>query len=148
MKRSHRIGGIALLLLLLLARPASAQLVRENAAPIENRGAADLSQGLLIDNTVTVLGREFFEGFATTWRELDTLQRHSLSIHESPTARLGSSVRVQHKTMTIYQTLLRPNRQAARDLSQQAATELFRTVISAEADGLFRDPDLAPQELQ
>jgi curli production assembly/transport component CsgE len=127
---------------------ARAQLSRENDQPIERPGLANLAGGLVLDATVTVLGREFFSAYADAWRELDREQRYSVTIHEAPTARFGSTIRVQARGRTAYQTLLRPNRLAARELAQTVAGDIFNSLIRAEAEeALFRDPDLGREEL-
>lgn len=129
--------------------PAGAQLIRENEQPIERRGVADLAGGLLLDATVTVLGHEFFAAFADAWREMDNLQRYSVTVHEVPTARFGSTIRVQARGRLVYQTLLRPNRQAARELAHVVAGDIFQGLLRAEAEeAVSRDPDLAPEELR
>jgi curli production assembly/transport component CsgE len=131
------------------AVPCHAQLTRENDQPIERKGLADLVGGLVLDSTVTVLGHEFFSAFADAWRELDGGQRYSVTIFETPTARFGSSLRVQARGKTVYQAMLRPNRQEAREIAQTVAGDIFQGLIRAEAEqALFRDPDLGPEELQ
>jgi curli production assembly/transport component CsgE len=128
--------------------PALAQLTRENDRPIERRGLADLAGGLVLDATVTVLGHEFFTAYADAWRELDTEQRYSITIQEIPTARVGSTLRVQARGRVAYQSLLRPNRQAARELAPVVAAEIFNGLLRTEAEeALFRDPDLGREEL-
>jgi curli production assembly/transport component CsgE len=145
LQRSSRVP----LLFAALCGCAHGQLSRENEQPIERRGLADLVGGLVLDATVTVLGHEFFSAYADAWRELDSQQRYSVTIHEAPTARFGSTIRIQARGRTIYQSLLRPNRQAARELAQTVAADLFSGLIQAEAEeALFRDPDLGPEELR
>lgn len=136
-----------LLLLALVAAPA-AQAQRENDQPIESRGLANLNSGLLIDGTVTVLGHEFFNAFAAAWREIDNRQRYSISVFEYPTARFGSRIVLQYRQQVIFNSLLRPNRQAARELAPVVAGDIFQALIAREAEeALFRDADLAKEEL-
>ena len=117
--------------LTLSAVTAHAQLIRENELPIEGRGVSDLATGLVLDSTVTVLGREFFSAFADAWRELDGQQRYSVTVHETPTARLGSTIRVQSRGRVLYQSLLRPNRQEARQIAQVVAGDTGKTRCSS-----------------
>jgi hypothetical protein len=129
--------------------PAHAQLTRENERPIESRGLATLHGGLVLDATVTVLGYEFFSAFAVAWRELDAQQRYSVTISEVPNARFGSTMRVHSRGKTLYASLVRPNRLAARETAQAVAGDIFQNMMRAEAEeALFRDPDLGPEELQ
>lgn len=136
-------------LLLFSADATHAQLIRENQLPIEGRGTSDLSAGLVLDSTVTVLGHEFFSAFADAWRELDAQQRYSVTISETPTARFGSTIRIHSRGRQIWQTLLRPSRQEARELAPNVAGDLFQGLLRMEAEeALFKDPDMAPEELQ
>jgi len=128
---------------------AHGQLVRENEQPIERLGPVDLAGGLVLDATVTVLGHEFFTAFADAWRDLDGLQRYSVTVHEMPTARFGSTIRIQSQGRTVYQALLGPNRQAAREFAQNLAGDIFQQLLRTEAEqALTRDLDLGPEELQ
>ena len=139
----------ALVAVLLAACTAHAQLTRENERPIESPGLANLLGGLLLDETVTVLGHEFFSAYADAWRELDGDQRYSVTIFEIPTARFGSTIRVQAQGRIVYQALLKPNRDAARDTAFAVAGDVFQGLIRAEAEqALFHDPDLGPEELR
>jgi len=134
---------------LLAAGGARAQLSRENERPIERAGLANLAGGLVLDETVTVLGHEFFSAFADAWRELDGDQRYSVTISEVPTARFGSTMRVQAQGRLVYQSLLRPNRQAARETAMAVAGDVFESLVRLEAEqALFHDPDLGPEELR
>jgi len=144
------VARVGLLTLLAAAGAAGhAQVVRENELPIEPPGLADLGVGLVLDSTVTVLGREFFTGFADAWRELDGAQRYAVTVSELPTARFGSTIRVHAQGRLVYQALLRPNRQAARETAQHVAGEVFASLLRAEAEqALYRDPDLGPEELK
>lgn len=127
---------------------AHGQLVRENELPIERSGVVDLAGGLVLDSTVTVLGHEFFSAFADAWRDLDSLQRYSVTVQETPTARFGSTMRIQAQGRTVYQALLGPNRQAARDVAQNLAGDIFQQLLRTEAEqALTRDLDLGPEEL-
>jgi curli production assembly/transport component CsgE len=141
--------AVAALLVLVFASTAQAQLTRENERPIEGRGLANLAGGLVLDQTVTVLGHEFFSSFAEAWRELDGDQRYSVTIAEVPTARFGSTIRVHAQGRTVYQSLLKPNRHAARETALAVAGNAFESLIRAEAEQvLAHDPDLGPEDLR
>lgn len=143
---TRRLVAVAMVL---AACTAHAQLTRENERPIEGRGLANLVGGLLLDQTVTVLGHEFFSAYADAWRELDADQRYSVTVYEIPTARFGSTIRVQAQGRVVYQSLLKPNRDAARDTALAVAGDVFQGLIRAEAEqALFHDPDLGPEELR
>lgn len=69
------------------------------------------------------------------WRELDSGQRYSITIQEVPTARFGSTIRVQVGGRTVHRSLLRPNRQAARELAHTLAGDIFQGLLRTNNQG-------------
>ncbi|WP_246129697.1 curli production assembly/transport protein CsgE [Verticiella sediminum] len=119
------------------------------AAPTaEVRRTADPMVGMVINRTITVLGREFYQHFAAFWRDMPESDRYSVSVHERPTAIRGSQVWVQFGQKRVFQAYLSPARAAAKDASQQAAQLSYKNVLDIEvARMLFQDRDLGPEEI-
>ena len=104
--------------------------------------------GAIIDHTITVSGREFYQQFAALWRELDTSERYQISVHEQPSARRGTQVWIRFGEQRVFQASLPGNRAKARDLAQQAGEQTYQNVVDAEARHLlFSERDLAPAEI-
>jgi len=141
------------------ARPqaaAAAQPAPEAAAPDrteETRRAVDRIftdplSGVVVNRTVTVLGRDFYQHFSTLWRQSPESLRYSISVHERPTARFGSEIWVQYRQQRIFHTFLPPARSATRAISEVAVQHVRENISRRELERLTtRNPDLGPEEL-
>lgn len=136
----------------LVAQSASADALPHRLPPIgqENRHAAapDPLVGVVINRTITVLGRDFYQYFAASWRDKEMNQRYSISIHERPSAIRGSEMWVQFGQNRVFHAYLSPARAAIKSISAQAAEIAYKNVVELEVQRLlFQDKDLAREEL-
>ncbi|GIZ52988.1 curli production assembly/transport protein CsgE [Noviherbaspirillum aridicola] len=112
------------------------------------QAAGDTLGALVVNQTVTVAGQEFFQHFVAAWRERELAERYSLSIIERPTARHGSQVWVEYAQRRMLQLQLPAARSGLQALGERAAEAVFQRVADAEVERLlFRDLDLAPDEI-
>lgn len=122
-------------------------------APADPREAvervfSDPLGGVVVNRTVTVLGKDFYRYFSTRWRQTDESSRYSISIHERPTARFGSEIWVQYRQQRMFHTFLPPARSATRAISEVAVDQVLENVARRELERLTtRNPDLGPEEL-
>ncbi|WP_397473313.1 curli production assembly/transport protein CsgE [Pusillimonas sp.] len=108
----------------------------------------DPLSGIVVNRTVTVLGNDFYQYFARAWREKDGDHRYSLSVHERPSARWGSEIWVQYRQQQVFHMFLSPARQAAKDVSQQAARIVYENVVNSDIQRmLVQSQDLGEEEL-
>lgn len=108
----------------------------------------DPLSGIVINRTVTVLGRDFYQFFSAAWREQPDGSRYTVSVHERPTAQRGSEMWVQYGQQRVFHAYLSPQRSAARPVSRRAAAIALKNVIDIDvARLLFRDTDLGAEEL-
>lgn len=104
--------------------------------------------GVVVNRTVTVLGKDFYRYFATYWRHSDHSARYSISIHERPTARFGSEIWVLYRQQRIFHTFLPPARAATRELSELAVEQVQERIAQRELERFTApDPDLGLEEL-
>lgn len=105
--------------------------------------------GVVTDATVTIFGQEFYRTFTTAWREQPRIDRYSLAVFERPSARWGSLVWVEYAGRRVFSAFLSPSRREhIRAAGLDAAQIAYRNVVDSEVDRLlFRDPDLAREEL-
>ena len=109
---------------------------------------ADPLVGVVINRTVTVMGRDFYQFFAASWRDKELTERYSISIHERPSAIRGSELWVQFGQQRVFHAYLSPARSAVKEASAQAAEIAYQNVIELEAQRLlFQDKDLGPEEI-
>ena len=104
--------------------------------------------GVVVNRTVTVLGKEFYRHFAAIWRYAPQSNRYSISIHERPSARFGSEVWVLYRQQRIFHTFLPPARPATKEISQYAVEYVIENLARRELERFTTpDPDLGPEEL-
>lgn len=104
--------------------------------------------GVVINRTVTVLGKDFYQYFTALWRQKDGGEAYTISIHERPTARFGSEVWVEYRQKKMFHIFLSPARSAVKSISKQAVDIVFENITQSEVDrALFHSPDLGPEEL-
>lgn len=104
--------------------------------------------GIVINRTVTVLGKDFYHYFVTAWRHKDGDNRYTLTIYERPSARWGSEIWIEYQRNQMFRIFLSPARQAARKISEEAAEIVHRNIIENEIrKALTQSQDLADEEL-
>ena len=139
------------LIVMILCMPA---MSREDAG---TNGKGDVDEekmrnegirGLIVDNTVTFIGRDFYDAFALAWLDQRVGDIDNLSINERPTARSGSRVWVESNGRSLFQVFLSPVRANIETTARKAARSVARRVEELKIERLlFKNPDLAPDEL-
>ncbi|HEY8608816.1 MAG TPA: CsgE family curli-type amyloid fiber assembly protein [Noviherbaspirillum sp.] len=110
--------------------------------------AQDAIPGVVVNQTVTVAGQEFFQHFVAAWRERPLAERFAISVTERPSARWGSQVWVEFAQRRVFHTHLPAGRSGLRPLGERAAEIAFQRVADTEVERLlFREPDLGADEL-
>lgn len=79
--------------------------------------------GLLIDQTRTLFGREFFRHFSTAWGEPQTDFQYNLVVREIPDARWGSMIIIDVNGREVYRKRLAPR---SGDVEQEVEKALPR----------------------
>jgi len=109
----------------------------------------DLDAGAVVNQTLTMVGQDFYQSFVTAWRDKPLSERYSVSVHERPSARLGSQVWVEYANRRVFQTFLPPARARLRQAGEEAVEVVYQNIVEADVlNLLFRDPDLGPDELK
>lgn len=104
--------------------------------------------GIVVNQTVSVAGQDFFRHFSSAWRENELSERFTVSVHEQASARWGSRVRIEYANRTVFQASLPTSRPAIPGLGRQAAEAVRRRVVDAEVERLlFREADLGADEI-
>src|SRR5690606_7178143 len=93
---AHRLSFAATLLAGLLSCPQAQ--TSADAIPTPVQGAAQgqsldaLAGGVILNRTMTIVGHDFYQYFASAWRTRDNNERYSITIVERPTAIRGSEI--------------------------------------------------------
>lgn len=102
---------------------------------------------MVVGQTVTVPGQDFYQYFVARWRDQPSSERYMISVHERPSARLGNLVWVEYERMRLFQTILPVSRSQIRQVSEQAAELTWQRLIEFELERtLYNDADLAKDE--
>jgi curli production assembly/transport component CsgE len=121
--------------------PASAQ--PERADP----GVQADATGIVTNRAITVAGHDFFNCFIAAWRDKPDSERYALAIHERPSARLGSEIRIDFARRPLFQSRLPPSRAALKALAEEAVEITYQAVQAADAHRVLADDaDLARDE--
>jgi curli production assembly/transport component CsgE len=138
--------------------PAEAQQAESSSELISNEKKAsetvgnqkilnDPYTGIVVNQTITVAGQDFFQYFIAAWRDKDMVEKFEISISERPSARFGSQIWINYGQRRIFQTFLPAARAAVKPISLAAADAVYEGIVQADVQRLlFRDPDLGPDE--
>jgi curli production assembly/transport component CsgE len=140
---------LSALLLAVLVCAAWAQPPAAGEAGAAAARPADPYSGVVVNDTVTFIGQEFYSVFVSHWREEPNVERFSVTIRERPSARWGSLVSVEYLHREVFRAFLSPGRRDfVRLAGRDAARVVYENVVDTEVQRLlFRDPDLAQDEL-
>ncbi len=143
-----------LLLLVSLSFLGVAQVVAEPQAlsssdtQTERRALQEMYGGVVVNQTVTVAGQDFYQQFVAGWRDRALSERYAISIHERPSARWGARIWIEYAQRRIFQAQLPTGRAGIRALSDQAVEIAYQQVTDIDVERLlFRDADLGADEI-
>lgn len=112
------------------------------------KAAQDPSSGVVLNQTVTVGGQDFFRHFSSAWRDSPLSERVIVVVREQPSARLGNLVWVEYSQKKVFQANLPPSREHIRKLGDDAASIVQEAVVNAEVEqATLVDIDLAKEEI-
>ena len=83
---------------------------------------------MVIDNTLTPTGHDFFSEFVEAWHSLEQPGKQRLTIRERPSARGGNLISVEHDNRVLYRVLLEPGRPDYRAVAEHAAIHVAHVV--------------------
>lgn len=104
--------------------------------------------GIVINQTVTVAGHDFYNYFVAAWRDRDLGDRYSVSVHERPSPRWGSQVWIEYAQRRVFQVSLPGGRAGIRLLGEQAAEIAVQRIVEIDVQRLlFREADFGLDEI-
>ena len=113
-----------LILLVLLATPVRAQ--------------EDIIQGLVVDNTITRFGHDFYRHFTSRLTDTTSMD-FNLVVLERPSARWGSLVWVEYERRVLYRQFLQPNNNQLMDAATAAADMVVENIARRRLEDLLQD---------
>ena len=131
-----------------IAQDVSAPQLAAKPADLNRPIQQDAYDGVVVNQTITLLGNDFYRAFVAAWRDKPLSERFAITVGERPSVRLGTQVWVEFGRRRVYQSMLPPSRARAPGIAEQAAEIAYQNIVQSEAQRLlFRDPDLGPDEL-
>jgi curli production assembly/transport component CsgE len=104
--------------------------------------------GVVVNQTITVAGYNFYQCFVTVWRDKEMSERYAISVHERPSVRWGTQVWIEYAQKRVFQAALPTSIANIRALSEQAAEVAQQKVVDVEVDRLlFREAEFGPDEI-
>lgn len=104
--------------------------------------------GMVVNQTVTVNGQDFYKAFAAAWRDAQAASQYAVAIYERPNARHGTHVWVEYQRNKVYETILPPSRAQIPGLGVRAAEAAQEAIVNADVERrLYVDHDLAKDEI-
>lgn len=123
-------------------------MAAQNVGTSAGKQTADRIDGLVLDQTVTLAGHEFYLAFVSAWREQAAGARYNIVVRERPSARLGNQVWVEYRFQRVYQGVVRVGKRSASEaMSAGAAQTVSLKIAELEAEAMFRVPDMASDEI-
>ncbi len=117
------------------------------AQDLNGRTVEEAYGGVVVGQTVTVAGQDFYQYFVALWRDRPGNEKYSITLRERPSARLGNLVWVEYERLMLFQTILPFSRSQIRPVSEQAADVAWQRLMEIEIERkLFNDADLAKDE--
>lgn len=110
--------------------------------------------GILLNETRTVAGRDFYSYFAARWADYDTDSQYTLTIVERPSPTTGSQISIKYAGRVVFQRFISNQSEANHKVAQQAVQQVSHMVgqlrpdVQEVMEQLFPDPDLAPNEIR
>lgn len=103
--------------------------------------------GIVINQTLTPLGQEFFNRFIEFWREKPQYDTYSLVITERHSRRYGSQISILHRQRAVFGGNLPFKYGLIKAFSGDAVEKAYTNVISLNLrNATDRDPDIAEDE--
>ncbi len=116
-------------------------------APQSAPGSRD-DFGIVVNQTFTSGGQEFYRRFTDYWREKPDFERHTLVIVERPSRRYGNQIMVNLGQRMVFFGSLPIKVDAIRTASAEAVEKAYANIIAATLRfGDSRDPDMGTEEL-
>ena len=150
-----RTGYLALLPCVIGAIQCMPALADEGIIPSRPKGSrldrpmlVDPYTGVVVNQTITLVGHDFYQAFVAAWRDKPLSERYALTVGERPSPQLGSQVWVEFSRRRVFQAILPPARARIGGIGEKAAEIAYQNVVQTEVQRLlFRDPDIGPDEI-
>ena len=81
--------------------------------------------GLLIDNTLTKMGRDFYSFFYDNWDAPDIGETYSVAIEEKPAPGRGSLIQIKVNREKVFENRISPRREVLQAYAEYAVKQVY-----------------------
>ncbi len=85
--------------------------------------------GLIVNQTMTRFGQDFYSQFVKHWNEYQMVVPANLVVHERPSARWGSQIWIEYRQRMIEYHRIGASTRAIGEIAQRAATNIFNLLL-------------------
>ena len=95
------------------------KLVEETTIEDDSESEMD---GMLLDETISKIGRDFFNSFFMKWQKPSNAKDFSITIQEKPIVGIGSRILIYLNDLTIFDNVIQPRAEIIEDYVDYAIT--------------------------
>ena len=117
---------VAVIALAAFATAASAQVPSAPGADPDSSLQPLEIDGLVLDETQTPIGRDFFDAFRRFWRAPEGAYNYGLVVAEQPSPRRGTRVVVRVNDEVVYQAQVIPREEVVMGHARAGAQQAYR----------------------
>jgi len=77
-------------------------------------------EALIIDETITKLGHDFYDDFYSLWEAPDTIKNYSITIQEKPLPQLGTQISISVNEIEIFRQFIQPRIEIVEEMANYA----------------------------
>jgi len=77
-------------------------------------------EALIIDETITKLGHDFYDDFYSLWEAPDTIKNYSITIQEKPLPQLGTQISISVNEIEIFRQFIQPRIEIVKEMANYA----------------------------
>jgi len=96
------------------------------------RAFDDGLDGLVVNQTVSRFGQDFYSQFVKYWSEYQIVMSANLAVYERPSARWGSQIWIEYRGGRIFQQNVGPSMRAIEDMARLAASRTFNLLLQEQ----------------
>ena len=88
--------------------------------------------GLLVDDTKTKIGRDFYDMFYSNWEAPANAKNYTITVKEKPFRMTSTLIEISINDNLVYQSVLQPRQNIVENLSQQAIAQTYNYLLNYE----------------
>jgi hypothetical protein len=115
--------------------------------PAVSNPYAEGLNGVVVANTITPAGHQFYRLFALAWREKPESETYSLSVVESRVRQRFTVVTLYYSNQSLYSAILPTRFPALQSLVDQSLDAVSSRLLTLELGASESDPDMAADDI-